>query len=136
MPPVLACVSVKVQAYRCEGVSFEPCICLHCTSATQKIALLLILQALRSRMLLHVFLGTLIRVFDAVNPGLIREFRRGADRAVVYSLAFSPDSQFLVASSDTGTVHVFALHHGVENRRSRFSMLSGMALAHSHSLLG
>jgi WD40 repeat protein len=70
--------------------------------------------------------GTLIRVFDAVNPGLIREFRRGADRAVVYSLAFSPDSQFLVASSDTGTVHVFALHHGVENRRSRFSMLSGM----------
>lgn len=35
--------------------------------------------------------------------------RRGADRAEIYSLCFSPNSQFLACSSDKGTVHVFAL---------------------------
>ncbi|KAL3623861.1 Beta-galactosidase 12 [Castilleja foliolosa] len=35
--------------------------------------------------------------------------RRGADRAEIYSLAFSPTAQWLAVSSDKGTVHVFGL---------------------------
>lgn len=35
--------------------------------------------------------------------------RRGADRAEIYSLAFSPTAQWLAVSSDKGTAHVFSL---------------------------
>ncbi|GAB4829861.1 Autophagy- protein 18a [Ancistrocladus abbreviatus] len=35
--------------------------------------------------------------------------RRGADRAEMYSLAFSSTAQRLALSSDKGTVHVFSL---------------------------
>lgn len=35
--------------------------------------------------------------------------RRGADRADIYSLAFSTNMQWLAVSSDKGTVHVFHL---------------------------
>eukprot|EP00667_Euglena_gracilis_P011551 EG_transcript_11801 len=70
--------------------------------------------------------GTLIRVFDTATGDLRREFRRGADRATVYCLAFSPDAALLVASSNTGTIHVFAVQPAAApNRRSRLSFFSG-----------
>ncbi|XP_030451765.2 autophagy-related protein 18a-like [Syzygium oleosum] len=53
--------------------------------------------------------GTLIRVFNAVDGTLLKEMRRGADRAEIYSLAFSSTAQWLAVSSDKGTVHVFGL---------------------------
>ncbi|GAB2220253.1 hypothetical protein Droror1_Dr00007897 [Drosera rotundifolia] len=53
--------------------------------------------------------GTLIRIFNAVDGTLLQEVRRGADRAEIYSLAFSPTAQWLAVSSDKGTVHVFSL---------------------------
>ncbi|XVE89658.1 hypothetical protein DITRI_Ditri20bG0013300 [Diplodiscus trichospermus] len=53
--------------------------------------------------------GTLIRVFNTLDGTLIQEVRRGADRAEIYSLAFSSTAQWLAASSDKGTVHVFSL---------------------------
>eukprot|EP01018_Ginkgo_biloba_P015146 Gb_19375 [translate_table: standard] len=37
------------------------------------------------------------------------KLRRGADRAEIYSLAFSANAQWLAVSSDKGTVHVFGL---------------------------
>lgn len=59
--------------------------------------------------------GTIVRVFDlGTSPWeggvrLLWEFRRGSDRANIYSLAFSQDGVYLAASSDTGTVHIFKL---------------------------
>ncbi|KAK1440479.1 hypothetical protein QVD17_06306 [Tagetes erecta] len=53
--------------------------------------------------------GTLIRIFNTVDGSLIQEVRRGADRADIYSLAFSPTAERLGVSSDRGTVHVFNL---------------------------
>lgn len=53
--------------------------------------------------------GTLVRVWDAQEGHLVREVRRGADRAEIYGLAFRPDGRDLAAWSDKGTVHVFSL---------------------------
>ncbi|XP_031253848.1 autophagy-related protein 18a-like [Pistacia vera] len=53
--------------------------------------------------------GTLIRVFNTSDGSLLQEVRRGADRAEIYSLAFSKTAQWLAVSSDKGTVHVFGL---------------------------
>eukprot|EP00227_Mantoniella_beaufortii_P002107 CAMPEP_0197609638 /NCGR_PEP_ID=MMETSP1326-20131121/51585_1 /TAXON_ID=1155430 /ORGANISM="Genus nov. species nov., Strain RCC2288" /LENGTH=241 /DNA_ID=CAMNT_0043178037 /DNA_START=99 /DNA_END=821 /DNA_ORIENTATION=+ len=39
--------------------------------------------------------GTLIRVYDAAKATLLHEFRRGADRAQIYSIAFAPQCDFL-----------------------------------------
>nr|CAD1833315.1 unnamed protein product [Ananas comosus var. bracteatus] len=53
--------------------------------------------------------GTLIRIFSTSDGTLLQEVRRGADRAEIYSLAFSANMQWLAVSSDKGTVHVFNL---------------------------
>ncbi|XP_072961135.1 autophagy-related protein 18a-like [Typha angustifolia] len=53
--------------------------------------------------------GTLIRIFSTHDGTLLQEVRRGADRAEIFSLAFSADMQWLAVSSDKGTVHVFSL---------------------------
>ncbi|KAF9166229.1 WD repeat domain phosphoinositide-interacting protein 3 [Mortierella sp. AD010] len=53
--------------------------------------------------------GTLIRVFDTGSSKLLHEFRRGVDRAEIYSIAFNSDSTRICAGSDKGTVHIFNL---------------------------
>ncbi|KAG5379891.1 hypothetical protein IGI04_027733 [Brassica rapa subsp. trilocularis] len=53
--------------------------------------------------------GTLVRVFNTVDGTLRQEVRRGADRAEIYSLAFSSNAEWLAVSSDKGTAHVFGL---------------------------
>ncbi|XP_070675566.1 autophagy-related protein 18a isoform X2 [Malus domestica] len=67
--------------------------------------------------------GTLVRIFNTLDGTLLQEVRRGADRAEIYSLAFSSTAQWLAVSSDKGTVHVFNLKvnsgsSGNENTRS------------------
>lgn len=53
--------------------------------------------------------GTLIRVFNSLDGTRLREVRRGADRAEIYSICFSQNAQWLAVSSDKGTVHIFSL---------------------------
>lgn len=54
--------------------------------------------------------GTVIRVFSIPDGQKLFEFRRGVKRCVsIQSLAFSADSLFLSASSNTETVHIFKL---------------------------
>ncbi|XVF21927.1 hypothetical protein REPUB_Repub12eG0131100 [Reevesia pubescens] len=53
--------------------------------------------------------GTLVRIYNTLDGSLLQEVRRGADRAEIYSLAFSSNAQWLAVSSDKGTVHVFSL---------------------------
>lgn len=64
--------------------------------------------------------GTLIRIFNTLDGTRLQELRRGADRAEIYSLAFSQNAQWLALSSDKGTVHVFSLRaaSGTEESRS------------------
>lgn len=67
--------------------------------------------------------GTLIRVFDTVSTTQLVELRRGTDPATLYCINFSNDSDFLCASSDKGTIHIFALRNTRLNRRSTFSKM-------------
>ncbi|WOK93709.1 hypothetical protein Cni_G02409 [Canna indica] len=53
--------------------------------------------------------GTLIRIFNTMDGTRLQEVRRGLDRAEIYSIALSPNVQWLVVSSDKGTVHLFSL---------------------------
>lgn len=56
--------------------------------------------------------GTVIRVFSVPDGDRLFEFRRGMKRYVsISSLSFSADAQFLCASSNTETVHIFRLEH-------------------------
>uniref|UniRef100_A0A0K0E3N2 WD repeat domain phosphoinositide-interacting protein 2 n=1 Tax=Strongyloides stercoralis TaxID=6248 RepID=A0A0K0E3N2_STRER len=54
--------------------------------------------------------GTVIRIWDVSSGDKLFEFSRGVSRCVtIYSLAFSPCSGYLAASSNTETVHIFKL---------------------------
>ncbi|XP_063790191.1 WD repeat domain phosphoinositide-interacting protein 2 isoform X2 [Pseudophryne corroboree] len=54
--------------------------------------------------------GTVIRVFSIPEGQKLFELRRGMKRCVtIFSLAFSMDGNFLSASSNTETVHIFKL---------------------------
>ena len=68
--------------------------------------------------------GTLIRVFDTLRATRLVELRRGTDPATFYCISFSPDSDFLCASSDKGTVHIFALRDTHLNKRSSLAHIS------------
>ncbi|CAK9175968.1 unnamed protein product [Ilex paraguariensis] len=59
--------------------------------------------------------GTLVRIFNTYDGTLLQEVRRGADRAEIYSVAFSSTAQWLAVSSDKGTVHVFGLKINLAN---------------------
>lgn len=52
-------------------------------------------------------MGTIIRLHSTANTALLHEFRRGLDRAIVFSMAFSPSSTKLAIISDKNTLHVF-----------------------------
>ncbi|CEM36577.1 unnamed protein product [Vitrella brassicaformis CCMP3155] len=53
--------------------------------------------------------GTIIRLFTPHSGQQLRELRRGADQADIYSIAFHPSAPWLLVASDKGTVHAFAL---------------------------
>nr|XP_011470008.1 PREDICTED: autophagy-related protein 18c [Fragaria vesca subsp. vesca] len=79
--------------------------------------------------------GTLIRIFNTMDGTRLQEVRRGVDRADIYSIALSPNVQWLAVSSDKGTVHIFSLRvRGVGMNLSTHSNASqGPALFQQNS---
>ncbi|XP_062512610.1 WD repeat domain phosphoinositide-interacting protein 4-like [Corticium candelabrum] len=71
--------------------------------------------------------GTLIRVFSTTTKELETELRRGSDTALFYSISFSNDDEYLCASSDKGTIHIFALKDRALNKRSTFRAVGFIA---------
>ncbi|XP_023031604.1 WD repeat domain phosphoinositide-interacting protein 2 isoform X1 [Drosophila willistoni] len=53
--------------------------------------------------------GTVIRVFCVKNGQRVQEFRRGVSCVRIFSLVFAANGDFLCASSNTETVHVFKI---------------------------
>lgn len=56
--------------------------------------------------------GTIIRLHSTKTTALLHEFRRGLDRAIIYSMAFSPNQEpnsplRLAVLSDKNTLHIF-----------------------------
>lgn len=66
--------------------------------------------------------GTLIRIFNTVDGTRLQEVRRGVDRAEIYSIALSPNVQWLAVASDKGTVHIFSLRVRVVGEDSSSSL--------------
>jgi WD40 repeat protein len=64
------------------------------------------------------------------------QLRRGADRAEIFSLAFSPDTRWLAVSSDKGTIHVFAIGRGDENAPDGTSAVSTSPNSNSANGMG
>ena len=63
--------------------------------------------------------GTLIRIFEVQTGNKVKEFRRGADQADIFTIAFSRDSSLLAVSSSKGTCHVFVVRTSkIQNRQS------------------
>eukprot|EP01095_Lingulamoeba_sp_RSL-Kostka_P006387 TRINITY_DN199_c0_g1_i1.p1 TRINITY_DN199_c0_g1~~TRINITY_DN199_c0_g1_i1.p1 ORF type:complete len:372 (+),score=128.60 TRINITY_DN199_c0_g1_i1:73-1188(+) len=58
--------------------------------------------------------GTLIRIFSTSTGDQLKELRRGADKAEIYSLVFHPQSSWLVCSSDKCTVHIYDISQVAE----------------------
>lgn len=81
--------------------------------------------------------GTLIRIFNTVDGTRLQEVRRGVDRAEIYSIALSPNVQWLAVASDKGTVHIFSLRVRVVGEDSSSSLCnpaqSTELLTHSSS---
>ncbi|XP_058110774.1 autophagy-related protein 18d-like isoform X2 [Magnolia sinica] len=80
--------------------------------------------------------GTLIRIFNTMDGTRLQEVRRGANTADIYSIAFSPAVQWMVVSSDKGTVHVFRLRVRVAGDVSSNNRGDqGLVMAHQNSLI-
>jgi WD40 repeat protein len=80
------------------------------------------------------FISFLLFVFN--NPfSLSCKVRRGVDRAEINSIALSPNVQWLAASSDKGTVHIFNLRVRVfgEDSVIRPTAVQGPVLLHQNS---
>ncbi|KAL0452629.1 UNVERIFIED_CONTAM: Autophagy-related protein 18d [Sesamum latifolium] len=79
--------------------------------------------------------GTLIRIFNTMDGTQLQEVRRGADKADIYSIALSPNVQWLAVSSDKGTVHIFSLRVRVvgEDRTADSSAAKSPALLYQIS---
>ena len=67
--------------------------------------------------------GTLIRVFDTHTGELLKELRRGMERAGINCISFNRNSEYLACSSNKGTVHIFS----VLPRRERVVLSAGDA---------
>ncbi|XP_072983466.1 autophagy-related protein 18c-like [Typha latifolia] len=79
--------------------------------------------------------GTLIRIFNTMDGTRLQEVRRGLDRADIYSIALSPNVQWLAVSSDKGTVHIFSLRVRVagEDSSTNQSIAQDPGLVHQNS---
>ncbi|KAJ4971921.1 hypothetical protein NE237_005020 [Protea cynaroides] len=78
--------------------------------------------------------GTLIRIFNTMDGTRLQEVRRGVEKADIYSIALSPNVQWLAVSSDKGTVHIFSLRVRVGEDSSYHSgAAQGLALVHQNS---
>ncbi|KAK2988956.1 hypothetical protein RJ640_026224, partial [Escallonia rubra] len=79
--------------------------------------------------------GTLIRIFNTMDGTRLQEVRRGVDKADIYSIALSPNFQWLAVSSDKGTVHIFSLRVRIvgEDPSTHSSAVQSPALLYQNS---
>jgi len=70
--------------------------------------------------------GTLIRVWNTEDGKMIKELRRGAESARIYSMCFSEDGSMLAVTSSHGTCHIFGVAEGMDNKRASLGVFKGV----------
>ncbi|CAH6719373.1 autophagy-related protein 18 [[Candida] jaroonii] len=65
--------------------------------------------------------GTIIRIFDVLTGVKLFQFRRGTYPTKIFSLKFSNDNSYIIATSSSGTIHIFRLgeDEALENKHKR-----------------
>lgn len=65
--------------------------------------------------------GTIVRVFSVLTGLKLFQFRRGTYPTKIFSLSFSFDNKYVLATSSSGTVHIFRLgeEESLENKHKR-----------------
>ncbi|EGW34657.1 autophagy-related protein 18 [Spathaspora passalidarum NRRL Y-27907] len=65
--------------------------------------------------------GTIVRIFEVATGVKIYQFRRGTYPTKIYSLRFSADDNYVVATSSSLTVHIFRLgeDEALENKHKK-----------------
>ena len=69
-----------------------------------------------------------------VGAVLIRELRRGLDTAKIHDVRFSPDSRYVAAASETGTIHFFSLQDDLQDKAGKTRARQQSASSSSQSL--
>lgn len=74
--------------------------------------------------------GTIVRVFNVNSGEKLYQFRRGTYPTRIYSLSFSSDNNYVVATSASETVHIFRLGEDelLSNKQKRECKLKKMRL--------
>ena len=54
-------------------------------------------------------MGTIIRIFDTNNGSLLKEVRRGKEKALIKYICFDESNILMAASSTRGTVHIWSV---------------------------
>ncbi|CEP63134.1 phosphatidylinositol-3,5-bisphosphate binding protein HSV2 LALA0_S07e03136g [Lachancea lanzarotensis] len=72
--------------------------------------------------------GTLIRIFSTQNGSLMREFRRGLNRADLYEMAWSSRGSRLAVISDKQTLHVFQITDDDSDTKNKTHVLKDLPL--------
>jgi len=70
--------------------------------------------------------GTLIRVWNTEDGSMVKELRRGAENAHIWSMCFSEDGSMLAVTSSRGTCHIFGVREELENKRSSLGVFKGV----------
>ena len=71
--------------------------------------------------------GTLIRLTNTETGNALAEFRRGSDKADIYSLTFDVRTTWLSISSDKPTIHVFAVTKDITDQLGKADFGEGGA---------
>jgi len=77
--------------------------------------------------------GTLIRVWNTEDGAMVKELRRGANDARIWSMCFSEDGSMLAVTSSHGTCHIFGVQSELENKKSSLGVLKGVLPAYFKS---
>jgi len=77
--------------------------------------------------------GTLIRVWNTEDGAMVKELRRGADNAHIWSMCFSEDGSMIAVTSSHGTCHIFGVRDELENKRASLGVFKGVLPAYFKS---
>jgi WD40 repeat protein len=72
--------------------------------------------------------GTIIRVYSTQTCSLLYEFRRGLDRAVIYSMEFSQNGTKLAVLSDKQTLHVYNVSGNQQHQQNKQHILKSLPI--------